>query len=103
MKDKVNKPDAGRSKARPGIKTSPMVKHPILQLQQLAGNKAVVNLIQRHSESDMNRYQFKVIDNESGEEINHYAPTGRKEGEPTRDTSDIMDSGTGSGEDIYEG
>ena len=41
--------DDGKAKTRPGIKTSPQVTHPILQLQQLVGNKAVTSMIQRHA------------------------------------------------------
>ena len=38
----------GKAKVKPGIKTSPQVTYPILQLQQMVGNKAVTKMIQRH-------------------------------------------------------
>ncbi len=49
MKSTDHKPvNEGRIKRRPGIKVNPTVSHPVLQLQQLVGNKAVTKMIQRH-------------------------------------------------------
>ena len=56
----------------------------------------------------MHGYRFKVIDNESGESMEHYALTGGHEGESTRSRSSILESGeslaseSSEGEDIYE-
>lgn len=51
IQDHKSTTDNGKAKTRPGIKTSPQVKHPILQLQQLVGNKTVTNMIQRNQAS----------------------------------------------------
>jgi len=52
MKSQDHKPaNQDKAKVKPGIKASPQVTHPILQLQQLVGNKAVTNMIQRHEAS----------------------------------------------------
>ena len=59
MKSQGRKPaNEDKAKVKPGIKTSPKVTHPILQLQQLVGNKAVTRMIQRHSQQDMEEYNF---------------------------------------------
>ena len=54
----------GREKkgsSKPGTRGSPRVVHPILQLQQLVGNKAVTNMIQRDfTDEDLNQHNFWV-------------------------------------------
>ena len=91
-----------KSKVKPGIKSSPQVTHPILHLQQLVGNKATTRLIQRHDDQYMNKYQFKVIDNETGEPEKLYAPTGKESGESSQSASDIIGSAASEDEDIYQ-
>ncbi len=91
-----------KAKVRPGIKSSPQVKHPILQLQQLVGNKTTTRLIQRHDDQFMDKYQFKVIDNDTGEPQKLYAPTGKESGESSRSASDIIGSAATEEDDIYE-
>ena len=49
-----------KAKVKPDIRTRPQVTHPILQLQQLVGNKAVTNMIQRHDGGAYINYDFKV-------------------------------------------
>ena len=61
MKNQVHKPDDGKAKVRQGIKTRSQVAHPILQLQQIAGNKAVTKLIQRHPSDGASEYRGVMI------------------------------------------
>ena len=61
MKNRVEKPDKeGQSKPRPGVKTSPQVTHPIIQLQQTVGNKAVANIIQRQKSEKDDKGLFRL-------------------------------------------
>ncbi|GMQ77731.1 MAG: hypothetical protein BMS9Abin02_0219 [Anaerolineae bacterium] len=61
MKSRVEKPDKeGQANPRPGIKTSPQVMHPIIQLQQPIGNKAVVNKIRRQETERDNKGLFRL-------------------------------------------
>ncbi len=61
MKNRVEKPDKeGQAKSKPGTKTSPQVTHPIIQLQQTIGNKAVVNMIQRQETETDDKGLFRL-------------------------------------------
>ena len=105
MKSQDHKSTAedGKHKTRPGIKIDPQVTHPILQIQQVVGNKTTTRLIQRHDDQYMNKYQFKVIDNETGEPEKLYAPSGGEESnESSRSASDIIGSKAGGEDDIYQ-
>ena len=61
MKKQVHKTDDGMAKARPRIKTSSKVSHPILQLQQIVGNKAVTNMLQRHPNDGASNVRSSTI------------------------------------------
>ncbi len=50
----------------PGPKESIRFIHPILQLQQTMGNRAVTKIIQRHPQEMMERYNWWVDDIYSG-------------------------------------
>jgi hypothetical protein len=78
----------------------------MLQLQQTIGNRAVAGMIQRHQDSVMNKFGFKVVDNETGEESTLFTPTGESQ-ERQRGASDVLNSGEqlagdNQEEDIYE-
>jgi hypothetical protein len=81
---KVNKPQREEDQER-GIKASPQFTRPaiqLLQLQQLAGNKTVTNMGQRHPEWMMNRFNWKVqdLDQDVSESWFHTRPLGGQEG-----------------------
>ena len=50
-KHKVESEDKSKKASR-AKESNPQVVHPLLQLQQTIGNKAVTNLVQRHPEQD---------------------------------------------------
>ena len=71
MGERKHKAESGEKKAiQPqrvedhgrGIKASPQFMRPAIQLQQFVGNKAVTNMIQRHPQWMMNRFNWKVQD-----------------------------------------
>lgn len=41
--------------------------HPLIQLQRTIGNKAVTNMVQRHSRRHMEQYGFQVVDKDGNE------------------------------------
>ena len=71
MSERKHQAEGGETKVsvRPGTKTSHQAAHPILQLQQTIGNKAVTNLIQRHPDQAVElvrlkqRYEFTRMSN----------------------------------------
>ena len=54
MGERKHKAEDGEKEAKSsqGIKASPKVTNPILQLQRLIGNKAVADMIQRHMSAE---------------------------------------------------
>lgn len=52
--------------SKPGPKESPNLTHPIVQLQQTIGNRALTNMIQCHPQDMMERYDWWVNDLYSG-------------------------------------
>ena len=57
-----------KTNSEPGPKESPIFTHPIVQLQQTIGNRAVTNMIQCHPQDMMERYNWWVYDLASGAE-----------------------------------
>ena len=94
--------DDGRVKSKPGLKTNFQMTHPVLQLQQMVGNKAVANMIQRHGNFAMNRFGFKVVDNETGESETLFSPTAEGSGKPSKSASEMIDSASSRENDIYQ-
>ncbi len=60
MKNRVGPDKEGQAKLKPGTKTSPQVTHPIIQLQQTIGNKAVVNMIRRQETERDDKGLFRL-------------------------------------------
>jgi hypothetical protein len=62
MGERKQKAESGEKKGKvgKGKKAGARVSHPILQLQQMVGNKAVTNMIQRHGEYALSNFDFKI-------------------------------------------
>jgi len=70
MKNRVERPDKeGRVKSKPVKKSNYQVTHPIIQLQQTVGNKAVANIIQLEKDSENDKGLFRLVGIETNNKI----------------------------------
>ena len=82
--------DDTRIVAKSATRSDSHVRRPLPHLQKTVENRDVAGMIQRHEDSAMNRFGFKVEDSKSDEEQALLTSTGESQ-EDMKGLSDVLD------------